>query len=73
MEFISALRRIPVYPSITLNAYGNPTVLGVSYMLWSDALEAKRANVEYITVDIFGQRVTDDEGNIINLPEPSRG
>ena len=55
-EPISRLRKVPIFPSATI-VNGLPTVNGVSYYCWSDAIAAKKANVEYIWIDIFGRRV----------------
>jgi hypothetical protein len=55
-ETVTRLRRIPVFPALTLVG-SRPTVLGVSYDTYAEALAAKEANVEYITVDIFGREV----------------
>jgi hypothetical protein len=52
----TSIRRTPIYPSITLNGC-LPTVNGISYYSWPDALAAKAAAVTYITTDIFGREV----------------
>jgi hypothetical protein len=56
-ETVTSLRRTPIYPSITLND-SLPTVNGVSYYSWTEALAAKAAAVTFITVDLFGRAVT---------------
>lgn len=55
-DTVTTLRRTPFYPSITLNGC-LPTVNGVSYYSWADALAAKAAAVTYITTDLFGRAV----------------
>ncbi len=50
---VTILRKVPVFPSATL-VNGLPTVCGVSYYTWADAIQAKRRNVEYIWIDLFG-------------------
>ena len=57
-EPISILRRVPVFPSLEI-VRGFPTVNGVRYCTFSEALEAKRRGVEYIWIDIFGIRHDD--------------
>ena len=52
----TSIRRTPIYPSITLNGC-LPTVNGVSYYSWAEALAAKAAGVTYITTDLFGREV----------------
>jgi hypothetical protein len=53
---VTSLRRTPIYPSITLNS-SLPTVNGVSYYSWAEALAAKAAGVTYTTTDLFGMEV----------------
>jgi hypothetical protein len=53
-DTITSLRLTPIYPSITLVG-SLPTVNGVSYYSWTEALAAKAAGVTYITTDIFGR------------------
>jgi hypothetical protein len=55
-DTVTTLRRTPIYPSITLNGC-LPTVNGVSYCSWADALAAKAAGVTYLTLDLFGGEV----------------
>ena len=55
-DTVTTLRRTPVYPSIVLNGC-LPTVNGVPYYSWADALAAKAAAVIYITRDLFGREV----------------
>ncbi len=50
----TTLSRRPIYPSITL-VCSLPTVNGVSYYSWADALAAKAAGVTYHAVDIYGR------------------
>ena len=47
-------RTVPVFPSLTIDR-GFPTVNGIRYWTFADALEAKRKAVEYWTIDLFGQ------------------
>lgn len=53
-DTVTTLRRTPVYPSITINGC-LPTVNGVSYYSWAEALAAKAAGVTYTTRDLFGR------------------
>ena len=52
-EIATAHRRVPVYPAITL-IDGCPSVNGVKYQSWGDALRAKEGLVEWYWVDVFG-------------------
>ncbi len=52
-EYLPILRKMPIFPAATL-VNGLPTVNGVSYYTWSEAIEAKRRNVRYIWIDLFG-------------------
>ena len=55
-DTVTTIRRTPFYPSITL--FGClPTVNGVFYYSWADALAAKAAGVTYRTLDVFGREV----------------
>lgn len=51
---VTTPRRTPIYPSVTLTGC-RPTVNGVSYDTWAEALAAKFAAVTYRTVDIYGR------------------
>jgi len=53
---LTSIRRTPIYPSITLVG-SLPTVNGVSYYSWAEALAAKAAGVYYLNLDIFGRVV----------------
>lgn len=48
------LRRQAIFPSVTLVG-SLPTVNGISYYSWQEALDAKAAGVTYALVDIFGR------------------
>jgi len=43
----------PIYPALCL-VDGRPTVNGVSYDTYAEALQAKESGVRYVRLDVFG-------------------